>query len=386
MNTISNSLIKSIAISSLLLTSLQLNAQTDNQNSNSGDSPYTTEIVSGMSLDKRALLGGVVVSSTQVNIAAQVSGDVLSVEGREGDMFMKDSKLITLEQNSIKAQRDSAYAEIASANEALRNAGVQYSRSIVSPNSSPMFGGMSSMFSMFTDPMLQMSGQANPEFDKYANRTSRFTEYQQAGNRLNQAKFKLKEAEERLKDANISAPFDGVIIEKHVSTGDVVQPGQVLMRFANIKNLQVEVNIPSRLIRSLKLKQKYRIKLDIANTVVNAKLAQVYPIADNMKHSVKVKFDLPSGVPVLPGAYAEVELFEANSGNLTPVIPEKAIMWRTSLPSVFVINPQTNKTELRFVRLGEQIGGNRKSVLSGLKIGEGIVTNPNILMISGMKI
>ncbi|HAY40699.1 MAG TPA: efflux RND transporter periplasmic adaptor subunit [Gammaproteobacteria bacterium] len=386
MNTISNSLIKSIAISSLLLTSLQLNAQTDNQNSNSGDSPYTTEIVSGMSLDKRALLGGVVVSSTQVNIAAQVSGDVLSVEGREGDMFMKDSKLITLEQNSIKAQRDSAYAEIASANEALRNAGVQYSRSIVSPNSSPMFGGMSSMFSMFTDPMLQMSGQANPEFDKYANRTSRFTEYQQAGNRLNQAKFKLKEAEERLKDANISAPFDGVIIEKHVSTGDVVQPGQVLMRFANIKNLQVEVNIPSRLIRSLKLKQKYRIKLDIANTVVNAKLAQVYPIADNMKHSVKVKFDLPSGLPVLPGAYAEVELFEANSGNLTPVIPEKAIMWRTSLPSVFVINPQTNKTELRFVRLGEQIGGNRKSVLSGLKIGEGIVTNPNILMISGMKI
>ena len=386
MNTISNSLIKSIAISSLLLTSLQLNAQTDNQNSNSGDSPYTTEIVSGMSLDKRALLGGVVVSSTQVNIAVQVSGDVLSVEGREGDMFMKDSKLITLEQNSIKAQRDSAYAEIASANEALRNAGVQYSRSIVSPNSSPMFGGMSSMFSMFTDPMLQMSGQANPEFDKYANRTSRFTEYQQAGNRLNQAKFKLKEAEERLKDANISAPFDGVIIEKHVSTGDVVQPGQVLMRFANIKNLQVEVNIPSRLIRSLKLKQKYRIKLDIANTVVNAKLAQVYPIADNMKHSVKVKFDLPSGLPVLPGAYAEVELFEANSGNLTPVIPEKAIMWRTSLPSVFVINPQTNKTELRFVRLGEQIGGNRKSVLSGLKIGEGIVTNPNILMISGMKI
>lgn len=386
MKTISNSLIKSIAISSLLLTSLQLNAQTDNQNSNSGDSQYTTEIVSGMSLDKRALLGGVVVSSTQVNIAAQVSGDVLSVEGREGDMFMKDSKLITLEQNSIKAQRDSAYAEIASANEALRNAGVQYSRSIVSPNSSPMFGGMSSMFSMFTDPMLQMSGQANPEFDKYANRTSRFTEYQQAGNRLNQAKFKLKEAEERLKDANISAPFDGVIIEKHVSTGDVVQPGQVLMRFANIKNLQVEVNIPSRLIRSLKLKQKYRIKLDIANTVVNAKLAQVYPIADNMKHSVKVKFDLPSGLPVLPGAYAEVELFEANSGNLTPVIPEKAIMWRTSLPSVFVINPQTNKTELRFVRLGEQIGGNRKSVLSGLKIGEGIVTNPNILMISGMKI
>jgi hypothetical protein len=38
-------------------------------------------------------------------------------------------------QESIQAQRDAVYAEISSANEALRNAGVQYSQSIVSPNS-----------------------------------------------------------------------------------------------------------------------------------------------------------------------------------------------------------------------------------------------------------
>jgi len=38
------------------------------------------------------------------------------------------------------------------------------------------------------------------------------------------------------------------------------------------------------------------------------------------------------------------------------------------------------------VRLGEQVGKSKKSVLSGLKIGEKIVTNPNILMVSGMSI
>jgi multidrug efflux pump subunit AcrA (membrane-fusion protein) len=381
-----SSYITPIISSLFIVLSLQLNAQTGNQNSESFESVYDTETVTGMSLDKRALLGGVVISSSQVNISAQVPGDVLSVSGREGDMFSKGDLLIVLEQDTIKAQRDSAYAEIASANESLRNAGVQYSRSIVSPNSSSMFGGMPSMFSMFTDPMLQMSGQGNPEFDKFAKRTTRFTEYQQAKNRLKQAELKLKQTEDRLKDANISAPFDGVIIEKNVSTGDVVQPGSVLMRFANIKNLQVEVNIPSRLIRSLKLEKQYRIKLDIANTVVNAKLSQVYPIADDTKHSVKVKFDLPGGVPVIPGAYAEVELFEENTGNLMPIIPERAIIWRSSLPSVFVIDPKTTRTELRFIRLGEQIGGDKKSVLSGLKIGEKIVTNPNILMVSGMSI
>ena len=381
-----SSSITPLVTSILLAFSLSSQAQTFGQNPKGFDSVYNIQTVSGMSLDKRALLGGVVVSSAQVSLSAQVAGDVLIVNGKEGDMFKRGTILVKLEQESIQAQRDSAYAEIASANEALRNAGVQYSQSIVSPNSNGMFGGVPGMFSMFTDPMLKMSGQGNPEFDKFANRTSRYTGYQQAKNKLRQAELNLKQVEERLKDANVVAPFDGVIVAKSISQGDIVQPGQMLMKFANIKNLQVEVNIPSRLVSSLKLDKKYRIKLDIANIVVESTLSQIYPIADNNKHSVKVKFDLPAGVPVLAGAYAEVEIFEIDSGILTPVILESAIMWRSSLPSVFVINPQTNQTELRFVRLGEQVGKSKKSILSGLKIGEKIVTNPNILMVSGMNI
>ncbi len=381
-----SSTITPLVASVLLAFSTLSQAQVLNQSSGSFDSVYNIQTVSGMSLDKRALLGGVVISSSQVNLSAQVSGDVLSIGGREGDMFKEGSILVTLEQDSIQAQRDSAYAEIASANESLRNAGVQYSQSIVSPNGGGMLGGVPGMFSMFTDPMLKMSGQGNPEFDKFANRTSRYTAYQQAKNKLTQAENNLKQIESRLRDANISAPFDGVIVAKSISKGDIVQPGQTLLKFANIKELQVEVNIPSRLVRSLKLSKDYRIKLDIANIVVEAKLAQIYPIADNAKHSVKVKFDLPANVPVLPGAYAEVEIFETDSGVLTPVVSESAIMWRSSLPSVFVINSLTNQTELRFVRLGEQVGKSKKSILSGLKIGEKIVANPNILMVSGMSI
>ncbi len=380
-----NKTITPLVTSVLLAFSAPSQAQFLNQNPEGFDSVYNIQTVSGMSLDKRALLGGVVVSSAQVSLSAQVPGDVLSVNGKEGDMFKQGSVLVTLEQESIQAQRDSAYAEISSANETLRNAGVQYSQSIVSPNSNGMLGGVPGMFSMFTDPMLKMSGQGNPEFDKFANRTSRYTAYQQAKNRLKQAENKLKEVEERLKDANIVAPFDGVIVAKNINQGDIVQPGQMLIKFANIKDLQVQVHVPSRLVSSLKLDKKYRIKLDIANTVVDATLSQIYPIADNAKHSVKVKFNLPQNAPVLSGAYAEVEIFETDSGILTPVVPEAAIMWRSSLPSVFVIN-SNNQTELRFLRLGEQVGKSKKSILSGLKIGEKIVTNPNILMVSGMSI
>lgn len=370
----------------LLLPPLVLAQNLDQSTPNTHRSDYNIQVIAGVSLNKRALLGGKVISSAQVNLASQVSGDVLSVTGKEGDVFRQGDVLITLEKASIQAQKDAANVEIASANEALKNAGVQYSKSIVSPNSNSMFGGVPGMFSMFTDPMVKMSGQGNPDFDRYANRTSRYTQYQQAKNKLTQAQLKLKQVEERLKDTNIVAPFDGVITVKNINQGDVVQPGQTLVKFANIKKLQVELNIPSRLVTSLRIHQKYRIKLDIINRVVNAKLVQIYPIADNNKHSVKVKFDLPENTPVLAGAYAEVEVFEADSGALMPVIPESSIMWRSSLPSVFIVNLQTNKTELRFIRLGEFSGKDERSVLSGLAIGERIVTNPNVLMTSGMAI
>ena len=342
--------------------------------------------ITGMSLDKRALLGGSVVSSSEITLSAQVPGSVIKVNGREGDMFEKDDVLISLEQESIEAQRQAAFAEIASANEEMRNAGVQYSQSIVSPDSNGMFGSLPGAFSFFTDPLVKFTGQGNPEFDRFANRTSRFTNYQKAKNRLAQAEANLKQIEERLKDANVEAPFKGVILEKSVNAGDVVQPGTPLVRYANIDDLEVEVNVPSRLVRSLKMDKPYRVKLDIANIVVNAKLSQIYPIADNNKHSVKVKFDLPENLPILPGAYAEVEIFEASTGNMTPVVPLSAVMYRTSLPSVFVVNNSTNKTELRYLRLGEQVGRDKKSVLSGLKIGERVILNPNILMTSGMSI
>ncbi|WXT99397.1 MAG: hypothetical protein Ctma_0094 [Catillopecten margaritatus gill symbiont] len=371
----------------LILLPLSLSSAAQlNQASKDFNSTYNIQQVEGLSLDKRALLGGKVISSSQVSLSAQVPGDVLSIKGREGDVFQQGATLVTLEQGSIQAQRDAVYAEIESANEALKNAGVQYSQAIVSPNSSGMFGGAGSMFSVFTDPMVRMSGQGNPDFDKYARRTSRYTTYQQAKHKLTQAQLKLKQVEERLKDANVVAPFDGVITVKNVNQGDVVQQGQVLLKFANIKKLQVELNVPSRLVTSLKINKRYRIRLDISNAIVNARLAQIYPIADNNKHSVKVKFDLPENTPVLAGAYAEVEIFETDSGVLTPVIPESAIMWRSSLPSVFIVNPRTNKTELRFVRLGEAVGNSKKSVLSGISVGEKIITTPNILIVSGMGI
>jgi len=76
-----SSSITPLVTSVLLAFSLPSQSQIYNQNSDSFESVYNIQTVSGMSLDKRALLGGVVISSAQVSLSAQVAGDVLTVSG-----------------------------------------------------------------------------------------------------------------------------------------------------------------------------------------------------------------------------------------------------------------------------------------------------------------
>ena len=338
-------------------------------------------------LSKRILLGATVVPLTEVELGAQVAGDIIKFDGKAGDAYKKGELIVALEKESIRAQREVALADIASANEMLNNAGVQYSKSIISPYSdgNMMFGGMPGMFSTFINPMQRMTGGGNAEFEKYAHRANSYSHYVEAGNRLKQAKSKLKGIDEKLKDASVVAPFDGIIVKKVVDMGDSVQKGKTLLIFANISQLQVEVHIPSRLLLSLKKGAQYRVKLDISNYVVNALLTQIYPVANRDTHTIRTKFSLPKNAPVVPGSYAELELFDLSQSKQTVVLPETALIWRSSLPSVFIVNDE-NKTELRFVRIGDKVSQDKISILSGLKKGERIIVNPGVLTVSGMSI
>ncbi len=342
---------------------------------------YNIEVVQDSKIGKKAILSGRVISSAIVNLSAQSSGDVIKIKGTEGSFFKKGSVIVELEQETIKAERNSILAEIANAKETLKNSRIRYSQSIISPDSNKMFGGT---FSGFLDPVNDFFGRGDPAFDRYVNRSEKFSGIRQAENRLRQAEFKLKKVSERLKDTTVIAPFDGIIITKNINNGDTARTGDILLKFSNIKQLQIEVNIPSRLINNLKLHKFYRVKIDTLQKLVLAELVQIYPIADSNTHSIKVKFNLPKNTNVMPGIYAEIELTSLALATML-IIPKSAILWRLSLPSVFIVN-KFNKTELKFIRLGSSIDNNNITVLSGIKKGQRIVTNPDAFITSGISI
>ena len=323
-------------------------------------------------------LSGTVVPYKEVTLSAQMPGRVVTISGKEGDHFKQGSTLVELDDISLKAKLRAAEASLRNSEASMRNAGVQYSRELISPQRNSTQGGMGmpTLFdNMMTKPMAGMMGHNKPGLERGANLTNLQTNVEQARGAREQALSQIETINAMMRNTLSKAPFDGVIVKKFIEVGDTKQPGQPLLKFADINKLQIRVDVPARLMRGIREGDVVSAKLDINNVIIEARVAQIFPMADKQRHTVTVKFDIPKASPAAPGMYAEVSIPDVTTQARTiPLIPKAAVKWRSSLPGVYVINAQ-NKPELRLLRLGEEIG-DKITVLSGLRAGERILSKP----------
>ena len=322
------------------------------------------------------ILGGSVIPLKEVTLAAQVPGRVIDISGEEGDEFTAGTILVSINDDNLQAKKVAAQAQLSSAQNAMQNAHVQYNRELWSPrvyNPRPMAGmGMPSMFDSFFESS-RMSGGGNKSIERHADLVTQETQVAAARFGVTAANSDLQSIEARLRDTKAIAPFDGVIMKKMVEIGDTVQPGQPLIVFAYSKFLRIRAEVPARLMPGLKKGMVVPARLDVGNTLVKVRVAQISPVADSLRYTVTVKFDLPEGVPGGPGMYAEVMIPDVNSpGRALPVVPLAAIQRKGSLPSVLVLDDEDNP-KMRLVRIGARVDGDSVTILSGLKPGERVL-------------
>jgi multidrug efflux pump subunit AcrA (membrane-fusion protein) len=312
-------------------------------------------------------IGGTVVPTQEITFTAQMPGNVELIAGAEGDFFKKGSVLAVLDDTEMRAKRAAAIAQIRNAEAAYRNAEVQYHRERKDPT--PQGGNM--MSQMMPMPFFGDNKPTGVQRDATLHQYG--TQIEQAQGALMAAQAQLKEIDAKLQDVRSLAPFDGYIVAKHVNKGDTVQPGQPLLAFADVGQLQVQVDVPTRLAAPLQPGFTTRVKLDdTGQTVVMARVAQVFPMADATRHTVRIKLDLQPGSPAKAGMYAEVLVPQPMSDQgALPVIPVSAVVYRGGLPMVYVLDAQ-ERPRLNLLRLGEQFG-DAVTVLTGLQGGERIL-------------
>jgi RND family efflux transporter MFP subunit len=186
------------------------------------------------------------------------------------------------------------------------------------------------------------------------------------------ARAELAQAEQQLEYTRVTAPYTGIVTQRHVEVGEMASRGQRLMSGLSLQQLRVEVDVPQSLIGAVRQEQGAMVRVD--GRWIEATGMTVFPVADPATDSFRVRLDLPEGVEdVFPGMYVKVAIHVGSHAAL--VVPRSAVVYRSEVIGVYVVDAE-GRIWLRHVRLGRSLPDGRHTVISGLDAGERVALDP----------
>jgi len=190
-----------------------------------------------------------------------------------------------------------------------------------------------------------------------------------------QTTVELARAEEtvlkiRLQRTQIKAPFAGVVSRRLKEPGDVLAKFSPILRIVDISKLKVQVNLPERLLSTVKEEDKFTLFIDALGTQpYTASVSRIYPTIDDVTRQGTLEAILESPPPLAkPGQLARLTLKRQLSPRLHILF--KAIKHNARGSYVYrIINNKAIETK---VTTGIQLGSNTE-VLTGLKENDKVV-------------
>lgn len=171
----------------------------------------------------------------------------------------------------------------------------------------------------------------------------------------------------------VSANIDGVVIERNVTLGQVVQPADQLYTVANLSTVWIVADVPEQ--DALWVKEGDQVEAEIPalqNKIVKGHLIYVADMVNPKTRTLMVRMGLPNPQRLFkPQMLVTLKVNKSKVKNLA--IPSNAVVRDEDKDYVFVeVTPE--KFKLRAVKLGEEEHGMRLLVGDDLKEGERIVT------------
>ncbi len=166
----------------------------------------------------------------------------------------------------------------------------------------------------------------------------------------------------------ISAPFNGVVIEKRVEPGNLVAPGAPLATIEQDGLYRLEASVEESRMRDIRPGQSVSVVLEALDRSLPARVSEIMPSVDAASRSSIVKIDLPQMPAVRSGMFGRA-VFALGKRRVLAV-PSAAIRDRGQLRSVWVAD--AGHARARMITAGET-HQDQTEVLSGLSEGEKIV-------------
>jgi RND family efflux transporter MFP subunit len=201
-------------------------------------------------------------------------------------------------------------------------------------------------------------------------------------------KVELEIARHELKDTNLLAPYDGTVTGQFVENHEMVNPGQVVLEYHNIQQLEVAIDMPENAIIKNNIKSGEIADVvfsAVSDKAFKARLKEWSSTANSVARTYEVtfEFDAPQGIKVLPGLSAEVVLTD-ESTEMQLSVPVAALVPDVSGDStLWVYNSESKKAKKHVVKTGRLCGADYIIILSGISVGDQVVVEGSRLITKG---
>jgi RND family efflux transporter MFP subunit len=289
---------------------------------------------------------GVVEARQQATLSAEVVGKIESVNFDVDDFVEQGQVILTIRDREYRAQQQKANAALDEAKANLQDMQLEFRRN---------------------KDLRKQKLISQAVLDK-AN-----ANLKAAKARADSAQANLAQAEEQLGYTVVRAPYNGVVVERHVEPGESVAPGQPIMTGYGLGQLRVSANVPQSIIGGLRTHELARVVLLEDDRSVEVTRITIHPFANPQNHSFPVRLDLPEmNQGLFPGMLVKVALKIGTTERL--LLPQQALVSRAEVNAVYVLDA-AGRLSFRQVRPGNRVG-DQVEILAGLGEGETIALDP----------
>lgn len=220
------------------------------------------------------------------------------------------------------------------------------------------------------------SGQANIEISKASIESAKAS--------VEAQKVNIEKLQNDLNNVVIKAPISGVISEKNVNVGQIINQGAVLAKINDISYVFATIQVPQDKINDIKVGKPAEVTLEDNNTVHNGTLDSIDLSGDSTLRVFNCKIKMEnSNKELLPGEYAKVNFSNTENNNKVITIPVSSLAGSEGDYYVFINdNGVASKVSVDIGDADE----NNVEIISGVKEGDEIICTNMSSLKDGCKI
>jgi len=148
-----------------------------------------------------------------------------------------------------------------------------------------------------------------------------------AERQLADANAALANAEKLLAKTVLRAPMDGVVAERAVNAGDIVQPGMAMVTVVDPSSMQLEASVPSEQLADVRVGAPVEFRVSGYDQPFTGRVDRVSPVAVPVTRQVRVFVSIPNARNELVGGlFAEGRIrSETHEGLVAPATALRSV-------------------------------------------------------------